>query len=124
MTMYETTARLHATKLLGIAPSINDPYLFDDNGEHQSERQLIEDLQRPREELIKDRSMRTKTIDDRQYRSLVIEIGEDKVLLDQVLDKHGIQTLEDLTADSYDKVMSGVRRIKMAAKNELQRKRQ
>lgn len=121
--IYEYRARQHTVRLLGIAPSFNDPYLFDDNGEHQSERRLVEDLQKPREELLRERGGRTKTIDDRQYRSLMNEIGEDKLIAQQIMDKQCIATLEDLPEDAYLKTLSWVRTVNIEAKNELSRKK-
>lgn len=123
MVLYETTARLHATKLLGIAPTVNDPYLFDDNGEHQSERQLVEDLQRPASEIIREREGRIKLVDDRQYRSLENEIAGDKEIAKKIMDKHNIATLEDLPEEFYLKTIAWIRRVKEEAKNELARKR-
>lgn len=121
--IYEYRARQHAVRLLGIAPSYNDPYLFDDNGEHQSERRLVEDLQKPREELMRDHDGIRKTIDDRQYRALMNEIGEDKVTLKEIQDKQGISTIADLPEDAYLKTLSWVRRVNIEAKNELSRKK-
>lgn len=123
MNTYETISRLHASKLLGIAPSITDPYLFDDNGEYQSERQLIEDLQKPQEELLKERTSSRKVIDDRQYRSLMAEIGADRSIAQEIMDKQAIGALEYLPEDAYLKTLAWIRRVKSEAKNELERKR-
>jgi len=115
---YEFRARLHALRILGVAPSDNDPLLFDDNGEAQEEKLILNDIKKPRELLLKERAYREKTISDHQYKELLIELDGYDRLAGSILKKHGIETLADLPESAYHLVLGEIRRIKKLEEND------
>jgi hypothetical protein len=121
--IYEGRSRRHASRLLGIAPSDNDPYLFDDNGESEAQQRLLEDLAKPKEELTKERTGTIRTISDRQYNELLIELRGYDLIAKQIMDKQGIGTLADLPEDAYHMTQKYIRTIKKELEEDLIRKR-
>jgi len=114
----EFIARQQALKLLGIAPTTNDPFLFDDNAELQSESQLIDELKKPRESRLPEKDYREKTITNHQYNELLIELDGYERIVKSILNKHGIETLADLPESVYHVTMGEIRRIKKVEENE------
>lgn len=121
--IYEGRSRRHAARLLGIAPSDNDPYLFDDNGESEAQQRLLEDLAKPKEEIAKERTGAIRTISDRQYNELLIELRGYEMVAKQIMDKQGISTLADLPEDAYYMTKKYIATIKKELEDELARKR-
>jgi hypothetical protein len=105
---YEFLKRLHATTLLGIAPSRNDPELFDDNGIAQSEAVALGELTRPSKKTVDRRVV----VDDAQYKLLLVELDKYPEIVAEVLRFHNIETLADLPKDDYYKALDKIRRIK------------
>lgn len=122
--VYEFTARLQAVRLLGIAASENDPYLFDDNGEMQAEQVLLDDIKKPREMRLQEKDYKEKTINNFQYNELMIELDGYERIAISIMKKHGIDTLADLPESMYHSTMGEIRRIKKLEEttNESRRK--
>lgn len=114
----EFIARQQALKLLGIAPTINDPYLFDDNGELQAEGAMIDEIKKPREIRLAEKDRREKTINNHQYNELLIELDGYERIAKSIMHKHGIDTLADLPESAYHPAMGEIRRIKKVEENE------
>lgn len=110
--IYEFRARLHAVRLLGIAPSAHDPLLYDDNGEMQAESVLIEDLSKPKEIRVREKGYREEVITNQQYNQLMITLKNHKRLLKNILEKHDIESLDELPASSFLNTLSEIHRIK------------
>lgn len=107
----EIHKRLHAMMVLGIAPSDNDPYAFDDNGEMQAEEKLIEDLKKP----VRDKKSShqpEETIDKHQYNELLIELDQYEDIVKDILEVHHIETLADLPKSEYHPAMRKIRKLK------------
>jgi hypothetical protein len=120
--LHEFRKRLHALIILGIAPSAHDPYLFDDNGEMQNDRSIIEDMKKPREVLLQEKSYRDRTISNNQYNDLLIELEGHERLTKSILEKHTIESLADLPEGAYHRVLGEIRRIKQVEQHERRKK--
>ena len=111
-TTIEIHKRIHAAMILGIAPSPQDPYLRDDDGEEEYNRAMAEGLKKPPRER---KSGRNVPITKDQYELLMLQIGNDKILYEGVLKFHKIETLHDLPAHEF---VEALNRIKNAHKAE------
>lgn len=105
---YEFLKRLHATTLLGIAPSRNDPELYDDNGISQSEAVTMSELAKPTKKPIDRRTV----IDDAQYKLLLVELDKYPEIVAEILRFYAIETLADMPKDEYYNAVDKIRRIK------------
>lgn len=105
----EMVKRTHAAMLLGIAPSKNDPILFDDNGQELAEQDLINRLRKPTKEPTVDRS---DTINKDQYNELMIELDGYPEIAKDILECYRIETLADLPRDEYHRARKQIMRIK------------
>ncbi len=111
-TIYEFRARQHAVRLLGIAPSQNDPYLWDDNGEMQAEITLLDDLSKPKEIRVREKGYREETITNQQYNQLKTMLDGYARLAKDILDKHSIESLDELPERLFLKTVKEIHRIK------------
>lgn len=100
--------RIQAQLLLGIAPSSNDPFFFDDDGEIESEENLIEHYRRgkPNRDVEKQ-----DVINKEQYENLLDELMGFEQIAKSIQEKFNIQTLADLPKDEYHKTLGKIRRI-------------
>lgn len=107
--VYEIHKRMHVSMLLGIAPSKNDPFLFDDNGDELADNHLIEKLKKPQEEVKLDYE---ETISKEQYTDLMIELDGHPDIVKDIFSIYGITTLQDLPKSEYHKSLGKIRKIK------------
>jgi hypothetical protein len=114
-TIEEFAARLHALRLLGIAPSASDPFLFDDNAEKHSERLEFDGIKRG-----EYRSQLERPISNDQYNILMLELDGMERLTKNIQAKHGISSFEDLPESAYHIALGEIKRIK---KEEIREKR-
>lgn len=119
--IYEVHKRLHALMLLGIAPSDNDPIVFDDNGEMMAEEKLIEDLRKPNSPK-KQEINRNDVINKHQYEELLIELDGCEEIVKDIMQVYDIRTLADLPASEYHRARSKILKIKRT-QEEYSRKR-
>lgn len=110
----ETVKRTHAAMLLGIAPSKNDPILFDDNGQELAEQELINRLRKPstaqKESSIIQKE--TATVNKDQYDELMIELDGYPEIVKDILECYRIETLADLPREEYHRARKQIMRIK------------
>ena len=111
----ETIKRTQAMMLLGVAPSLNDPIAFDDNGVFQAENVLIESLKKPND--YKPKSYSKEVISKDNYNDILIEIADDEAILQNIRTVYGIDSLADLPKDQYLPVIHETRRLKQVAKD-------
>jgi len=111
-TIYEFRARQHAVRLLGIAPSNNDPYLWDDNGEMQAELSLMEDLSKPKEVRVRESGHRENPINNQQYNQLITTLEGHPRIAKQILKVHDIQSLDELPESSFLNTLGRIHEIK------------
>jgi len=109
--IYEIHKRLHALMLLGIAPSVNDPIAFDDNGEILAEQRLINELRKP-DSPGRIEVDREDVIDKSQYQELLIQLNGFEKIAKDIMESHGITTLADLPASEYHPALARIRRVK------------
>jgi hypothetical protein len=120
-TIYEIYKRRHATLLLGVAPSENDPMAFDDNGEELAEKQLINILRKPKEPL-REPIDRNDVINKDQYEELLIELSGYEVIAKDIMEVYGIETLADLPRGEYHRARSKILKIKKTQEEYERRK--
>lgn len=116
----EVVARRAAQKLLGIAPSKNDPASWDDDGASMAEKHLMREVRKP----LEDQKIvnRNDVIDKRQYDELLLELeGYPKVAQD-IMDKHQISTLADLPNSEYHRALVKIREIKVTDSGSFRRR--
>lgn len=105
----EIEKRTQALMILGIAPSDGDPYCYDDDGELEAEKSLVNQIVRNEPD---KRNETYQTITGNDYNRIMIEIGTDTALLKSILKEYAIDTIADLPADKYQYAISEIRRIK------------
>ena len=106
----EIIKRRQAQTLLGIAPSKCDPAAADDDGYDMSEKALMREVRKPREDQkVVDRN---DVIDTRQYNELMLELEGYESIAKDIMDTHEIQTLADLPSSEFFKAITRVRKIK------------
>ncbi len=108
----ETVKKRQAMLLLGIAPTKNDPFNFDDNCEELGEAQVLEELKKPAIKRDIDYSV---SITTDQYNDLLIELNGYPEIAKDVLEVFGITTLADLPKSEYHPALQKIRRIKKTA---------
>ncbi len=108
--IYEVVKRIQASMLLGIAPSDNDPILFDDDGEEQAQIQLIDDLKVP--ETMKKHIDRQEPVTNEQYHKLMAMMDGYSDIAKSVLEKYQLETLADLPKSEFYLVEAGIQRVK------------
>lgn len=119
--IFEIHKRFHALMVLGIAPSSNDPFAFDDNGESLAEEQLIEELRKPKKpNTIEIKS--NETINNEQYNELLIELDGFQEIAKDILEVYNIETLADLPREEYHKTRSKILKIKRTQEEYNQKK--
>jgi hypothetical protein len=111
-TIYEFRARQHAVRLLGIAPSSHDPYLWDDNGEMQAETTLLDDLSKPKEVRVREKGRREAAITNQQYNQLNTVLRGHSRLAQDIMDKHQIESLDELPENVFLTVLQRIYDIK------------
>ena len=117
----ETYKRIQAKMLLGVSDSGNDPIALDDNGALQAENILIEALKKPNE--YKPKAYSKEVITKDNYNELLITLGDDDVILEDVKQKFGIESLADLPKEKYHETLAEIRRIQQVARDELRGRR-
>ena len=100
--------RQHAAMLLGIAPSKNDPYMFDDNGISQADDVIIEQMRKP----VRMNNESREVINNDQYVDLTYELEGYIDIHKGVLNTYGIETLADLPREEYHRALARIRQIK------------
>lgn len=109
-----------AQRILGIAPSSDDPYAINDGGIDIGEKNLLRELKKPIEnQKIVDHN---DLIDGRQYNELMIELEGYPLIADQILKRHDIETFSDLPNSEYHHVISRIRNLKKTAEDSVRRK--
>ena len=112
----EIQKRKHAQMLLGIAPSHNDPFALDDNGEEIAEIEVLEKIKKPKKTntvtIDPKRVLQKETVNKEQYNELMIELDAQEDLVRDILECYGIETLADLPRDQYHPALAKIRRIK------------
>lgn len=116
-TIYEFRARQHAVRLLGIAPSSHDPYLWDDNGEMQAETTLLDDLSKPQDSYVRSIGQREEVITNQQFNQLNTMLKGYSRLAQDIMNAHQIENLEDLPASTFLKTMDKIHKIKDRERN-------
>jgi hypothetical protein len=119
--IYEVHKRLHALMLLGIAPSDNDPFAFDDNGEMMATENIIKQLRKP-DSPEKEEIDRNDVINKTQYEELLIELEGFERLAKDIMETYEINTLADLPSSEYHRARSKILKIKRT-QEEYSRKR-
>lgn len=107
----ENHKRMQASMLLGIAPSSNDPILFDDNFAESSLEQTLEETRKPKSERVIDRS---DVISGQRYQDLLIELDTYPEYVQSILDIYNIDTLADLPNEEYLHVRKEIMNMKKA----------
>lgn len=132
--IYEIHKRFHALMILGIAPSVNDPMAFDDNGEELAEHQLMQDLRMPRKQATsepqgettsqekKDSSYAIPTINKEQYNELMIELDGQPEIAKDMMESYRIETIADLPKEEYHKARAKILKIKRTQEDYLKRR--
>ena len=110
--IYEFRARLHAVRLLGIAPSSNDPFLFDDNGEMQAESVLLDDLSKPADVRVREKGRREETISNTQFNQLTHMLKGYPRLAKDIKEAHQIESLDELPASEFLRALNKIHTIK------------
>lgn len=108
----EINKRIQALMILGIAPSQNDAYAFDDNTDELSEQQLIEEVRKPKDGKAKLLVDRETTINKDQYQELLIELDGYESICEDILECYKIETLADLPKEEYHKAKNKIFKIK------------
>lgn len=119
--MLEIHKRFHALMLLGIAPSQNDPFSFDDNGQELADEHLINQIRKPREPQKPDID-RTDTISKDQYDELLIELNGYETLAKDIMETYHIETLADMPRSEYHRARAQILKIKRV-QEEYEKKR-
>lgn len=109
MNANEGYKRMHATMLLGISPSQNDPLLFDDNGAEQLDKQILEDIRHPER---KDSSEFRDTITKDQYDDLMHELEGQPQIAKGILKFYNINALSDIPKTEFYNAQHRIRNIK------------
>ncbi len=112
--------RIHGSMLLGIAPSDNDPIMFDDNFTESSMEQTLEDTRKPKSERVIDRN---DVISTQRYQDLMIELDHYPEFVQSVLDTYNIETLADLPNEEYLGVRKEILNMKKADEEWRKKKR-
>lgn len=107
----ENHKRIHASMLLGIAPSDNDPIMFDDNFEESSLQQTMEETRKPKSERKVDRN---DVISKERYEDLMVELDNYPDFLQSVLDTYNIETMADLPNEHFVDVKRQILTMKKA----------
>lgn len=116
----ENHKRMHASMLLGIAPSDHDPVMFDDNFAESSMEQTLEDTRKPKSERVIDRN---DVISLQRYQDLMIELDNYPEFVQSVLDTYNIETLADLPNEEYLGVRKEILNMKKADEEWRKKKR-
>lgn len=112
--------RMHACTILGIAPSKTDPLLFDDNGEEQFEKYIVEGLRKDDSKLPKE--AREEVITKERYDDLMHELNGFEDIARGIMEKYNIESLADLPNSEYHRTVASIRRIKKTHEMYLNRK--
>lgn len=127
----EFLKRQQALMILGIAPTKNDPYAMDDDGFDQAQQHTLETLKKPKNLLELDPTVPTReegsvrpsgTINDHQYKELLIELNNYPEIAENILHAYKIETLADLPASKYIHARSEIMRLREAYKQDIRRK--
>lgn len=116
----EIHKRLQAMLILGIAPSENDPIAFDDDGGEQEEDQLVESIIKLEKPTSVDPN---SVINKSQYNELLIALGDNELIAENIMKLYKIETLADLPKEIYHEALAKVRRIKKAEEEYARRKK-
>jgi hypothetical protein len=120
----ETRRRQQASRLLGIAPTRNDPGMLDDNGESQAEDAVIEDLKRVAHDELPTQKSHYETITKAQYDDLMIELGGYKEIAKEIQDYYRVESIATLPATEYHKTLQKIRVLKERYKEYMKRMNQ
>lgn len=115
----ENHKRMHATMLLGIAPSDKDPLLRDDNFEESSLEQTLEETRKPLSERKIDRN---DVISLERYQDLMIELDNYPEFVRSIVNTYSIDTLADLPNEEYVTVKKEIMKMKKADDEWLKKK--
>jgi hypothetical protein len=107
----EGFCRTQLAMVLGIAPSKNDPFAFDDNFEELAEQKLISEIRKPSQPK-KVELDRNDTINNDQYQELLIELEGFEAIAKDILEVYNISTIQDLPRSEYHPAMAKIRKIK------------
>lgn len=116
----EMHKRLQALMLLGIAPSSNDPFAHDDNGDEQVGKRKAEELVKGKKEKDVDRTI---PISKDRYEILKKELDlftypdDADHVLKGVLSTHSLSTLSDLPDDLFSEVYGNIRTVRIRIEN-------
>lgn len=106
----EAYRRLHALLLLGIAPSLNDPLITDDNGLEESNQAIIKALRTPDAPPKKTEFVDVITKD--QYQDLMFELEGYKDIAQGIKEFYHISSIADLPKTEYHATVARIRKIK------------
>lgn len=109
MNCTEGYKRMHATMLLGIAPSPTDPLMFDDNGTENMDKQILDDIRHPER---KDPSEFRDTITKDQYEDLMHELEGQPQIAKGILKFYNINALSDIPKTEFYNAQHRIRNIK------------
>ena len=120
--IYEIHKRRHATMLLGIAPSENDPVAYDDNGEELSDKAAIERERKNIGAGAKREINRSDVINTTEYNDLIYELEGYEETAKDIMEKWGIETLADLPKQAYRSVRNHISTVKKQLEYSQRRK--
>lgn len=114
-TILEIQKRRQALMVLGIAPSQNDPFAFDDNAELLGDEAIYElerkaSINTSRKKDVYNEEYITKE----QYEDLKMRLEGWSTLAKEVMDEYQIQTLADLPKSEFYKVRSQITKLQEA----------
>lgn len=101
--------RLNALLLLGLAPSDNDPMMFDDNGVEQLDQMILENMKKPGS---KKERIPGDTISKEQYEDLMVELSGFEDIAKGIQEFYAVTTIADLPRSEYHLTLSKIRKIK------------
>lgn len=105
----EDYKRMHATMLLGIAPSPNDPLLFADNGSENMRMQTVRDMRTETKTVVSEHQDK---ITKDQYEDINYELEGFPGIARGILKAFNITALADIPKTEFYKVQNEIRKIK------------
>lgn len=110
--------RLNALLLLGLAPSDNDPMIFDDNGVEQFDQVVLDNMKKPGS---KKERIPGDTVSKEQYEDLMIELDGHEEIVKGIQQYYSITTIADLPRTEYHATLAKIRGYKKNYDNYLKR---